>query len=110
MNKNILYNILWFCLLLITFWLSTFLNSNNKDIENKKTIPTVMLSSSVEIGQKWIKYDTSNPYDGPVTDTMIILDKKRDFCKILWINTYFTDTISLHIGIITCCGRYLEKR
>lgn len=56
-------------------------------------------------GQIWTKVDSANPFEKARYDTIVVLETKNGYSKVIWNG----DTISMKSEGASCCGATLMK-
>jgi hypothetical protein len=62
-------------------------------------------SPPVKRGQIWVRLDSLNPFEPIKYDTLVVLEVKRNYAKVIWNG----DTTSLKTEMVKCCNKRLLK-
>ena len=80
-----------------------FFISCNDGISNNPTETIQERSSEVEVGQIWTRIDSSNPFKPVIYDTIIVIETKGDYSRVIWNG----DTTSMESELVKWRGEKL---
>lgn len=82
-----------------------FSSCNNDTNLPEAGLRSYNFNPKVEVGQTWVRVDTINPFKPASYDTIIVLEIKGAYSKVIWNS----DTTSMETELVNCCRKHLLK-